>query len=92
MPASALELLAGGNARDALLDAGGDADLLGLADDTQISIGRPQGLEAGFDPSVSAGDRRVGAAGRPQRDVEGDSSHGADAGLGLGPFGLRSRS
>ena len=32
----ALELLAGGSARDALLEAGARADLLGLADDTQI--------------------------------------------------------
>ena len=36
LPASALDLLAGDNARDNLLQAGGDADLLGLADDTQI--------------------------------------------------------
>ena len=49
-----------------------------------VLLGRPQGVEAGFDSSVGAGDRRVGAAGRPQRDVDGDSSHGADAGLGLG--------
>jgi nitrite reductase (NADH) large subunit len=36
LPSSALELLADANARDSLLQAGGDADLLGLADDTQI--------------------------------------------------------
>ncbi len=36
LPASALELLTGGNDRDSLLNAGGDADLLGLADDAQI--------------------------------------------------------
>jgi nitrite reductase (NADH) large subunit len=36
LPTSALELLTGENARDSLLNAGGDADLLGLADDTQI--------------------------------------------------------
>jgi NAD(P)H-nitrite reductase large subunit len=36
LPAPALELLAGGSARDTLLEAAGEADLLGLADDTQI--------------------------------------------------------
>jgi nitrite reductase (NADH) large subunit len=35
-PAPALELLAGGNARDALLEQGLTADLTGLPDDTQI--------------------------------------------------------
>ncbi len=36
LPAAALELLAGGNARDALLGQGAGADLAALPDDTQI--------------------------------------------------------
>jgi sulfite reductase beta subunit-like hemoprotein len=36
LPGPAVDLLAGGNARDALLEQGAGADLLGLPDDTQI--------------------------------------------------------
>ena len=36
LPASAVELLVGESARDSLLGAGQEADLLGLAEDTQI--------------------------------------------------------